>query len=58
VEQRLLKFLKAIRLKKAEMRADFKRPPANKMAKLKGAEEVILAVLDDNIVYFWEELKL
>lgn len=58
MEQRLLKFLKAIRLKKAEIKADLKRPPTNKMAKLKGAEEVILAVLDDNIVYFWEELKL
>lgn len=58
MQTRLMKFLKAIRLKKAEMKANNKRPATNKMAKLKGAEEVILAILDDNIVYFWEELKL
>ena len=57
-EERLIKYLRAVRAKRAEIRATGLRV-TNKIAKLRGAEEVLLAVLDnDRLSNLWENLKL
>ena len=57
-EERLIKYLRAVRAKRNEIRATGLRV-TNKIAKLRGAEEVLLAVLDnDRLENLWENLKL
>lgn len=59
MQERLLKYLRAIRAKQLEYRYNFAKPPSNKMAKLKGAEEMILTILENGrIENLWENLKL
>lgn len=58
-EDRLFRYLKAVRMKKTELKATGVRVASNKIAKLRGAEEVLLAVLDnDRLDNLWENLKL
>lgn len=62
MQERLCKYLKAVKMKKLQLKMEVGingRLPSNKAAKLKGAEEVILAILDnDRIENLWENLKL
>ena len=59
MEKELLNLLKGVRLKKLEYLSTFAKPPSHKMAKLKGAEETILTILEHgNIKNLLENLKV
>lgn len=59
MEEKLYKYLKAIKLKRLQLKMEWAKPPSNKMAKLKGAEELIIAILDnDRVENLWENLKI
>ena len=58
-EERLFRYLKAVRIKNQELKKVNGRVPSNKAAKLKGAEKVILAILDnDRLDTLWENMNL
>jgi hypothetical protein len=59
MEKELLNLLKGVRLKRAKYLLMFQKPPSHKMAKLKGAEETILTILEHGkIENLLENLKV